>query len=541
MRPDTRVSQSARGFFEMSTPSVPHFERQFGERLSQRDWPGATETAAACRAAWPREPSGWVLGSVVALLTDNRAGALALVEKYLASSPRNVQCLVQKTECLLALGERAAALAAAREAADAAGEQPAALDAIGHVLVSANAHQEALGLYHRAVASAPRDPELRAKRGSVHRFLGNLERAAEDFAAVLEMAPLAPEALKELVELRPQTREVNHLSALQRALAAAAPDSPQAASLHFSLAKTHEDLGDFAASWRHLVAGNRLERQRLQYDRAADRQVIGELIEAFPGPEPQGADTSGASPIFIVGLPRSGTTLVEQILGSHSAVQSCGELTALPEALARVVERSTPRPAANWHAFVAQLATADAPSIAREYLERVRARRDNRPRFTDKQTTNFFYCPLMLRAFPHGRIVRVTRHPLASCYALYKTRFLGAFGFAYDLDELADFYIGYHRLMTHWQRILPNRIFAVAYEDLVAEQEATTRALLDYVGLPFEAACLEFHHNPAAIMTASSVQVRQPLYDSSVDQWRHFNAELRPLAARLQAAGIAVD
>jgi tetratricopeptide (TPR) repeat protein len=525
----------------MSTPSVAQFEREFGERLSRRDWPGATETAAACRAVWPRQSAGWLLGSIAALLSDNAAGALAFVEEYLAQNPADAPCLVQKAECLRALGEAAKALEAAREAANAAGEDPAALDAVGQFLVAANAYPEALGLYHRAVAAAPRDPDLRAKRGIVLRYLGNLERAVEDFEAVLEMTPLDPEALKELAELRTQTPAQNILPSLERSLAATAPDSPQAATLHFGLAKTYEDLGNFPASWRHVVAGNQLERQHLQYYGHEDRQVIEQLIESFPDPERSATDASGEAPIFIIGLPRSGTTLVDQILGSHSAVHSCGELTAMSDALARVAETGARRKPASWREFVTQLATADASAVAREYLSRVRAQRSDRPRFTDKQTTNFFYCPLILRAFPRARIVHVTRHPLASCYAIYKTRFRGSFAFAYDLNELADFYIGYRRLMAHWERILPAQIFTVAYEDLVSDQETTTRALLDYVGLPFEAACLEFHLNPAAITTASSVQVRRPLYDSSVDLWRQFAAELAPLRERLHSAGIAVD
>jgi tetratricopeptide (TPR) repeat protein len=525
----------------MSSLSISDFERQFGERLSERDWRGAAEAAAACRAAWPGQPAGWLLGSIAALLSDNRAGALALMEEYLAKNPADVQCLVQKAECLLALGDSGGARAAAREAAAAAGETPAALDAIGQFLVSANAHPEALGLYHRAVAAAPRDPDLRAKRGIVFRYLGNLERAAEDFEAVLEITPLDPEALKELADLRLQTPDRNVLPFLARALAAAAPGSTEAVTAHFALAKTYEDLADYAASWRHLSAGNGLERQRMRYEGAEDRQIIDQLIEAFPGPEVQGTDTSGESPIFIVGLPRSGTTLVDQILGSHSTVHSCGELKAMSEALACVAETSARKKAGSWGEFVAQLATADAPSLAREYLARVRALRGDRPRFTDKQTTNFFYCAMLLRAFPRARIVHVTRHPLAACYAIYKTRFRGTFAFAYDLNELADFYIGYRRLMAHWESILPGQIFNVPYERLVAAQEPTTRALLEYVGLPFESACLEFHRNPAAITTASSVQVRQPLYESSVNQWQHFASELGPLRERLQAAGIAVD
>jgi tetratricopeptide (TPR) repeat protein len=525
----------------MSTPSASELERQFGERLSRRDWPGAIATAAACRSAWPRQSGGWLLGSIAELLADNPAGALALVEEYLATTPGDVRCLVQKGECLLALGRRDAALRAALQAAESAGDTPAALDAVGLFFVSANAYPQALDIYQRAVTAAPRNPDLLAKRGSVERYLGNLERAAEDFEAVLAITPLDPEALKELVELRAQTPERNLLPSLQQSLAAAAPGSPEAASAHFGLAKTYEDLADYAASWRHLVAGNRLERQRLQYDGAQDRQAIEQLIEAFPRPEPPGSDTSGESPIFLVVLPRSGTTLVDQILGSHPAVQSCGELAAFSEALARVAERGARRKAASWRDFVAQLASADAASVAREYLLRVHPARDGRARFTDKQTTNFFYCPLIFRAFPRARVVHVTRHPLAACYALYKTRFRGPFPFAYDLEELADFYVGYRRLMAHWQQILPQRILDLPYEHIVAAQEQTTRNLLDYVGLPFDAACLDFHLNPAAIITASSVQARQRLYDSSLDQWRHFAAELAPLRARLERAGIAVE
>jgi len=146
-----------------------------------------------------------------------------------------------------------------------------------------------------------------------------------------------------------------------------------------------------------------------------------------------------------------------------------------------------------------------------------------------------------LRAFPNSRIVHLTRQPLATCYAIYKTRFQGTFPFAYDLTELGDFYIGYRKLMAHWHRVLPGRVLDVAYEDIVTAQEPTTRRLLEYLELPFEDACLDFHLNPDATTTASSAQVRQPLYDSSLLQWRHYAAELDGLRAHLEAAGIAVD
>jgi hypothetical protein len=232
---------------------------------------------------------------------------------------------------------------------------------------------------------------------------------------------------------------------------------------------------------------------------------------------------------------------VERIIGSHSAVHAAGELPALSEAVGCVVDMGSPTPARTWLEYAAALGRLDGAAIASEYLQRARARRGERARFSDKQPTNFYYCALILRAFPNAAIVHLTRHPLAACHAIYKTRFGGTYPFAYELGELGEFYLGYRRLMAHWQRILPGRILDVAYEDIISHQEATTRRMLEYCGLAFETACLNFHLNAAPSATASSVQVRQPLYDSSVHLWRHYATQLAPLRARLEAAGIAVD
>ena len=523
----------------MSSRTLPEFEREISERMQRRDWPGATAAAAACRAAWPDQPTGWLLGSIVALLADQKEAALGLVEEYLATHPGLVQCLLQKAECLWALGQRSAALAAAAEAGTGAAETPAALDAVGEFLVYANAHRGALAIYDRAVAAASADPPLRAKRASVHRFLGEFDLAAEDCEAVLRMSPGNAEALNELVELRHQSRESNCVAAMQAALAAA--DSPAAATLHFGLAKAYEDLGEYASSWRELSAGNGLERTRIQYDPLQDQAVIARIIEGFSGVEAVTSDATGESPTFIVGLPRTGTTLVDRILGSHSTVHCAGELSALSDAIGAVVERTAPPGSASWQSYAATFGSLDGGSIAREYLARSRVHRGERPRFTDKHPANFFYCALIFRAFPNARIVHLTRHPLAACYAIYKTRFRKAYPFAYDLAELGAFYIGYRRLMAHWHRVLPGRILDIAYEDMVTAQEPTTRRLLEYLELPFEEACLEFHTNPSAITTASSVQVRQPLYDDSLHQWQNFAVQLVPLAAQLEAAGIRAD
>jgi tetratricopeptide (TPR) repeat protein len=509
--------------------------------MGRGDLAGAAAAAAACRAAWPTDRTGWLLGSFVALCDDKQEAALALIDKCLADDPDDVQCLLQQAECLMALGRRSEALAAAAAAARHPADI-AAHDVVGQFLVNAREYVQALAIYDRAVAAAPTNVQMLAKRSIMHRFLGNFDLAERDNEAVLALSPSDPEALKALVDLRDQTPDRNSIAALKAALTTTAPQSTGAAALHFALAKSYEDLGDFTASWRHLSTGNRLERARSGYNPDTDRAVIDQIISGFPQIEALRPDTTHARPIFIVGLPRTGTTLVERITGSHSQVHSAGELPALSQAIASAHGRAGQRRALDWREFAAGLGQLEGESIARDYLALSVAQRGDRQRFSDKQPTNFFYCALILRAFPNAHIVHLTRKPLAACYAIYRTRFDAGFPFAYDLDELGDFYIGYRRLMAHWHRVLPGRILDVPYEDLVTAQEPTTRRLLEYLELPFEQACLDFHLNPAAATTtASSVQVRRPLYDSSLQHWRHFETQLAPLRARLEAAGIEVE
>lgn len=526
----------------MPTPTLAEFEYEIGARMARSDFMGAAGAAAGCRAAWPKDRAGWLLGSFAELCGGNRETALALIEECVATDPANVQFLLQLAECLMSLGRRQESLAAAMAAAYSQRADLAAFDIVGQFLINARENERALTIYDRAVAAAPTDAAMLFKRSTIQRFLGNFDLAARDLEAVLTLSPLNAEALKGLVDLKRQSTDGNSIGTLQTALATTAPESAEAAALHFALAKSYEDVGEYATSWGHLTTGNTLERARSAYQRETDQAVIEQFITDFAQVEGMRPDVTGERPIFIVGLPRTGTTLVERITGSHSQVHSAGELPALSQAIASALARMGRRRALDWREFAASLGQLDGEWIARDYLTLSVAQRGERPRFSDKQPTNFFYCALILRAFPHARIVHLTRKPLAACYAIYRTRFDAGFPFAYDLDELGDFYIGYRRLMAHWHRVLPRRILDVAYEDLVTAQEPTTRRLLQYLDLPFEQACLDFHMNPAALTTtASAVQVRQPLYDSSLQHWRHFETQLAPLRARLEAAGIEVE
>jgi tetratricopeptide (TPR) repeat protein len=506
----------------------------------------AATAAANCRQTWPNAVAGWLLGSIVALLGGDRDEALALIEEYLRIRPDDAQCLLQKAECLLALNDRAGALDAAESAAAHAAEIPATMEAIGEFFIQAGEHARAVAIYDRALEKEQRDrirrATLLARRAAAHRILGQFALAERDYEAVLAIDPVAPKVLKALSELRRQTSERNWIGQMQRALSRLPSQSEHAAIVHFGLAKSYQDLGDHAASWRHLSTANRIERALIQYSPDPDRALMRAMEEIFVTAHPDALEARSAAPIFIIGLPRCGSTLAEQILSNHPEVQACGELTAMTDAILTVGDRLRGPQPIDARSHAQRLAALDGAALAQEYLARLPPLADAQARWTDKQLINFLYCPLLLRAFPHARIVHVTRHPLAACHAIYRTRFTtGGYPFAYDLTEIAEFYIGYRRLMAHWHRLLPGRILDLPYEALVTGFEPAVRRLLDSLGLPFDAACLEFHRNPAPVITASSVQVRQPLYGSSLDLWKHHAEGLAPARARLEAAGIALD
>jgi hypothetical protein len=269
---------------------------------------------------------------------------------------------------------------------------------------------------------------------------------------------------------------------------------------------------------------------------------VDALIEAFPaGPSQPAAGAATDAPIFVVGLPRAGSTLVERILSSHSQVRAAGELRHFMlafAAAARVKSGCDNLPQRHAIALAPQL---DFSALGRDYLARCRPVAGGPARFIDKMPVNFLYCGLIRRALPNARIVHVARTPTAACYAIYKMLFLDGYPFSYDLDELAQYYIAYRRLMDHWHRTMPGVIHELSYERLVADQPGETRRLLEFCGLEWEDACLEFHRNPAASTSASAHQVRQPIYRSAVSEWRHYATQLAGLRRRLEAAGIAVE
>jgi tetratricopeptide (TPR) repeat protein len=469
--------------------------------------------------------------------------ALTQIDRLLLASPGMPQALLTRAQCLLALGRRGDAYAAAKTALAGATADPLLFDALGSFFSFVGDQHTALEAFEQAVVRAPDNAHFIFNRATVRRFLGQLAAAEADYDRVIALRPADFEAYKNRSDLRTQTPDGNHVAELEALVARGFADWRSEVQIRYTLAKEYEDLGDHAKSFDELRRGAGKRRENLRYDVATDVSTVDWIIEAFThavnagAVHASGAAPQPAAPIFIVGLPRSGTTLVDRILSSHSQVRSAGELNDFALSLVARVRSENGMEQLPRRELVARSAHIDFAALGREYLARARAVVPE-GRFTDKMPLNYLYCGLIRRALPDAKIVHLTRHPMAAGYAMYKTLFKDGYPFSYDLDEIAQYYIAYRKLMDHWSAILPGAVYPLSYENLVADQIDETRKLLEFCGLDWEDGCTEFHRNPTATTTASASQVRRPIYDSSVSQWRHYTAQLSSLSRALKSAGI---
>jgi tetratricopeptide (TPR) repeat protein len=475
------------------------------------------------------------------------AHALPDIDRALAIEPHDPRFLIYRAQCLLALGRIGGACDAAAAAEPVADPDPAIWDAIGTVYSRCNEQRRALGAYSRALALAPDNAGFLFNRAAVRRYLGELAQAEADYDRVIALKPTDYEAYRNRSDLRTQTAERNHVAELEHLLAASNLDWRATVQIDYALAKEYEDLGDYPRSFERLRRGARVRRDHMQYDVARDVATVDWIIQAFPtGPRESTQQAgkvapSAAAPIFILGLPRSGSTLVDRILSSHSLVSSGGELNAFALAIVDAAHKRTGRAQISRQELITASADLDFAALGRDYLQRARALGATGDYFTDKMPLNYLYCGLIRRALPNAKIVHVSRSPMAACYAMYKMLFEDGYPFSYDLQEIGQYYLAYRRLMEHWWQCMPGAMFSLRYEDLVSEQLTVTLSLLKFCGLEWQDACAQFHQNPSASTTASAAQVRRPIYDSSVSQWRNYEAQLAPLAAQLRAGGICVD
>ena len=306
---------------------------------------------------------------------------------------------------------------------------------------------------------------------------------------------------------------------------------------HFALGKASEDVGEHALAFEHYAKGNALYRAGHPHNAEQSTARIGRLKAAYSREffrARAGSGCAAPDPIFIVSMPRAGSTLLEQILASHSAVEGTSELFEMQSMARDLRAESGPEEAAAYAEVLARKSSEELRMLGEQYLERTRIqRKTGRPYFIDKMPNNFLHVGMIHALLPNAKIIDARRHPLACCFSNFKQLYARGQLFSYDLADMGRFYRDYVDLMAHFDEVLPGRVHRVIYERMVEDTESEVRRLLDYCGLPFEPGCLRFFENERPVRTASSEQVRQPIYRDGVDHWRHYEEWLGPLKAAL--------
>jgi tetratricopeptide (TPR) repeat protein len=527
----------------------------------------ALQVASIAVRAQPRDPAVWNVGAGAAFAL----GLLAEAEKFWNAALTLKPDYAQVHANLGVLHYRSGALdAAAGDFARALALTPddaGALNNLGAVLTQLGRLDEAEGLLRRAaaldpdnadvhsnlgqaliqrghfeaarceldraLALRPRFPEALVSRGRLSMEAGEHAAAVELFDAAIAASPDCAEAHQNRSLISRATHDAPWVGRLEAAYARRAGLAPRAAvALNFAMAKVREDLGEYDSAFSAYAEGNRLRFALHPFDEAAEERWLATVVAAFDrellsGPAAASVPAAARAPIFVVGMPRSGTSLVEQVLASHAQILGAGELRLVGELLGQLP--ATAPTAAERPALLARLA-----ALGREYRERVWSAGVEQRFVVDKMPGNYRYLGLLALMLPEARIIHVRRDPLDTCLSCYATPFTEGHDYASDLGTLARQYLRYQQLMRYWAAVLPaGRILEVRYEDLIANLEGEARRMLRHVGVPWDERCMHFHRTQRPVRTASLAQVRQPLYTASIARWKRFERHLEPLRTLL--------
>lgn len=527
----------ARSHYEQALKLAPSYAEAFSNLSNLlNDLGRPDEALASARRAIdanPRLSDAYINAAAVELARDRYDEALRWVDSLLAYAPLHVGALGVRATILRRLSRLDEALADARRAVAAAPDNGEAQNILGEVLQAQDKIDEALAAFDRAAGSLGFAPEKALiNRGVLLMEQGDKDAAKQAFDDVLKQFPRSASAWFNMADLHRFTPGDPGLAAMEALIG---PGGLQTESdrtaLYFAIGKAWMDIGDAERAFTYLDEGNRRKRSTFAYDAAAVDRWFSDIIAAFPAElisRPATALPESDLTVFVVGMPRSGTTLVEQVLASHPAVFGAGELSTL---------QSLVNQAGGVPAVAQKLSPENEALLGRQYLDAVRPMAGSHRRMIDKMPSNFLFAGLIARILPEARIIHVRRDPVDTCLSCYTKLFTREQLFSYDQAELAAFYRNYERLMDHWRAILPaDRLIEVRYEDLVGDIETEARRLTDFCGLNWDPACVEFHKTSRTIRTASLNQVRSPLYSSSINRWRAYAPHLGPLLA-----GLGVD
>lgn len=470
----------------------------------------------------------------IAVRHDQHREALVFLEHALELAPDYARALVDLANVQRHLEQYAEAEATARRVVELGPEKPEAYMLLAAMIGAADRHEEAIAGYEKVLELAPKKAGAMCAMAHHLKTIGRRDDAIEQYRACIATQPDNAEAYWSLANLKTFQFEDAELDAMHALLDSEELADEARAQLNNALGFAFEARGDYDSAFRHFEHCNLIRRRAEVYDPVDTQDTHDRVIELFK-PEflcQEAAPNVEPVPIFIVGLPRSGSTLIEQILASHSQVEGTHELHDLSKSMLSLRRQRGRR--ARYPDFLDNMSVRGWGKIARNYMESSAKHRTGAPHFIDKNPNNFVFTGLIRLAMPNAKVINARRHPLDSCLGAYKQLFASGQPFTYDMMEIGEYYLQYQRVMDHWHEVLPGFVLDVQYEDVVTDLETQVCRMLDFCGLDFEEPCLNFHETERAVKTASSEQVRRPIYSTSVNLWRNYEKHLGMLIEVLQ-------
>lgn len=544
------------GLAEMSVDSLLNFGWQ---ALRTQKWQEAIQIAKTLAHKFPNHAEGCFFNGQVFAQQKQFVLAIEFLQKACSLSPAIHQWQIALLNLLLATSQKDNALSVLEKLSGNLGLSAKEYNQLGLYYSQLNKPELAVTQYKRAIQLEPKNNEHHYSLATVLRHCGKLNQAQASLLTAIQLNGSDIDAHCLLVDLAKQTYEMNHISALQFLLTTSLSPKHQV-QVNFALAKSYEDLGQYSTAFKHLESGAKIRRQHLEYDVRQDINTIDNIKQTFDGSwwldgktkvktpaqvtQASKVAQQPVTPIFILGMPRTGSTLLERVLSAAPNVYAAGELSDFTRLLTEQTKKQFGPDIKSKQDFIRCSSKIDYDALGRRYLDALQQHipDDKDGPITeyviDKLPFNFLYVGLIKKALPNAIIIHMTREPMDTCYAVYKTLFQQAYPFSYDQNEVADYFVAYQGLMKHWQTLSELSMLNIAYEDLVQSAQRTGKAVFDYCELDWQAHYLEVQNNQSAVNTASSSQVRQAIHKSSVAKWRHYGSELAPLQSRLMNAGV---
>lgn len=510
--------------------------------FNQRNWPAALQHARQLLAQSPRQPVVCYIAGIANMELEQMPQALDLLHRATHLEPHRADFATQYAKALTLVKLLRDARLAADRAMSLSPDDPMTLDTLGVVYTQTHEHMLAAQAFGRAVELAPRYAPYRFNLATALVAAGDIDQAETHLEAAIAVDPRHWKAHLTLAQLRRQTAEHNHIARLEALLADVGDDEEERTFLNMALAKEYEDIAEYRHAFSHYVQGKSAGKASRNYSIHDDEAIFAALQSVVPDAPGQSHGYDTDEPIFVIGMPRTGTTLIERIITSHPDVFSAGELHNFGMAY-KFGTRSETDPMLDLRT-IELTSRVDWREVGEAYLNSTRPATGQKPHFLDKLPHNFLYAGFIAQALPKARIICLRRDPIDTCLSNLRQLFSAKapyYGYSFDLLDTGRYYVLFDRLMAHWKNVLPGRILEMQYETVVDAQEESSRRVIDFCGLSWNDACLSFENNPAPVNTASAVQVRAPVYRSALKRWKKYEPDLTELIALLEDNGIAID